>query len=283
MVMNRLEAAGSLPGNQDPVKQFAISEIRRMFGDAGIEDPGMPSVIAPGETPTSQTFSKDQLILPETQIPQYVLDVLQRAEKAGITFFEPYHLSGITLNEDTNVDGWDKKPADWYWEQIKNGTVSQDAAKLPDTWVLIDRTQKPNYRDGKQMYEKDPLETMIAGLRKEGKIQRVKGIPDASRFGISSDELRDHVLPEIAKLLGVEVSAVRLPKAIEVNIIGNLAHPEWGKTNTWEWFEDKFEDTYRLLGGYSVSGGLTDVGCTWSDSHLDDIGFRPLVVVSSKA
>lgn len=74
------------------------------------------SVATPVETPTPKTLSKDKLILPETQMPQYVSEVLQRAEEAGIGVFEPYHLSGITLTRELRVEGWKKKPEDWYWK-----------------------------------------------------------------------------------------------------------------------------------------------------------------------
>lgn len=239
-----------------------------------------PIVKSP-ETPVEiKTLSKDQLILSEATLPQYVSDILQRAEKAGIGVFEPYHLSGVTLTKDSEVHGWDRKPEDWYWDQIQNGNVGKDAVTLPNSWILIDKTQKPDYKDGKQMYEKDPLGSIISRLRKEGKIQKVKGIPDASRFRISHDELTQTALPEIANLLGVEASDVRLPKAIEFNVIGNFKHPEWGKTNTWEWFDDSFGDGRRLVGGRSGFGGLTLVSYRWSDAHGDRIAFRPLVVVS---
>jgi len=117
-----------------------------------------------------RTFSKDQLILPEKQLPQEVSDILQRAEKAGIKTFEPYHLSDITLTKDSKVEGWDKKPRDWYWEQIEHGNLDEDAAKLADSWILIDKTIRPNYRNGNQVHENDPFGVLMERLRKEGKV-----------------------------------------------------------------------------------------------------------------
>ena len=228
------------------------------------------------------TISRDQLILPETQIPQEVSNILQRAERSGIDIFEVYHLSGVTLTQDTRIEGWDEKPDDWYWGQIRNRKISRGAAKLSDVWVLVDKTQKPDYKDGNQLHEKDPFGPLLEQLRKEKKIQSMKGVPKTSRFGISHDELAQIVLPEIAKLLEIESSAVRLPNEIEFNVIGNFKHPEWGKTNTWEWFDDKFVDGGRLIGGGSGLGGLAHVS-NWSGFHHDSIAFRPLVVVSPKA
>lgn len=276
MAMRYIE--GGLRGTGDPGKQESLGK-----------DIPLPSVVTSVEKPSVktselQTFSQDQLILPETALPQEVSDALQRAEKAGIGVFEAYRLSGITLTRDSQVKGWDKKPDDWYWDQIKNGKLSPDAAKLPDAWVLIDKTQKKDYNKyGKQMYKNDPFGPILQKLRNIKKIQSIKGTPDTSRFGISHYELTLVVLPEIAKLLGVDKSAVKLPKEIEFNVIGNFKHPEWGKINTWEWFDDKFGVDRRLRGGFSGYGGLASVNYDWSDRHRDLIGFRPFVVFPSKA
>lgn len=218
----------------------------------------------------AQTISKDQLILPEIQIPQEVSDILQRAEKIGLTFFEPYHLSDVTLSKDSNVEERYAKLENWYWKQIASDNINKNASSLPDSWVLIDKTQKPNYQEGKQMYEKDPLGILIAMLRKEGKIQKVQEMPDTSRFGILHDELTQAVLPEIAELLELEASAVRLPKAIEFNVIGNFEHRDWGKTDTWEWFGDRFRTVGWLIGGhYHRSHRLTGLSRV---SHLQSEG-----------
>lgn len=287
MAMQHTEGGLRELGDDDLAK--IIGGVREAFNrrHPDLNDISFPSVEKQTvETPEvrsqPQNLSGDLLIFPETQIPQEVSEVLQRAKKRGLTFFEPYYLSGVTLDKDSNVVGWDKKPKNWYWNQIKNGKISRDASKLPDSWVLIDKTQKPDYKDGKQMYQKDPLGSIIDNLREKGKIQKVKGIPEASRFGVSYYELTQVVLPEIASLLGVESSAVRLPKAIEFSVIGNFKHSEWGETNTWEWFADKFGDDFHLVGGYSGFGGLAYVSDYWSDGNSGHVGFRPLVVVSPK-
>jgi len=264
-----------------------IASVHKLNGS----DIPFPSAATSIEKPVAQTpetpvaikrFSRDQLILPETQIPQEVSDILQRAERAGIRL-EPYHLSNVVLDENSSVEGWNSKPERWYWEQIGKGNIGQDAPKLSDSWVLVDPITRPDYKDGEQLHISDPLGPLLAKLRKEKKIKNLKGIPAASRFVISPNELIAVVLPEIAELLGVEASAVRLPKAIEFNVIGNMKHPEWGQANTWEWFEDNFEDDNRLAGGDSDNGGLADVDYGWSCGRYGGVAFRPLVVVSPKA
>jgi len=235
---------------------------------------------------STQTFSKDQLILPEITIPQEVSRILKRAEKAGIGVFEPYRFSNITLNQSSNIEGWNSKLEDWYWKKIRNGELNQDAATLPYYWLLVDKTQKPNYKSGKQVYEKDPFGPLLGQLRRDKRIQNieVKGMPETSRFGTSKNELTQVVFPEIAKLAEVEekISQVRALTAKEFNIIGNIRHPEWGRTNTREWLEDKLKDGHHLVGGDSDQGGLSQVSPAWPDSHYAAIGFRPVIVISSK-
>lgn len=169
---------------------------------------------------------------------------------------------------------------------MANGRISEDATKLEDVLIAIDSTQKPDYNNGRQLYQNDPFAPLLERLRKERKIQVPRGlihIPKTSRFGISPDELTEHALPAISEMLEVDSNQVRLPKEIEVNVIGNRSHPEWGQTNTMEWVQDKFEDGRRLIGGGSGSGGLACVVCDWHVNRLDFFGFRPLVVLSPRA
>ncbi|MDP2637993.1 MAG: hypothetical protein Q8P26_02950 [Candidatus Levybacteria bacterium] len=231
-----------------------------------------------------EIFSPNQLILPETVLPQEVEEVLRRSEKVGLGLFEPYRLSDTILNQSNIRETLDYKPKSHYWHLIRDGAISGDSPKLPNAWVLIDKTQKPDYKNGRQMYEGDPLGLLLSKLRSEGKIQKVKELSDASRFGIIHDELIQIVLPEIAKILGLDSSQVRLPKVIEFNVIGNLKHQEWGKTNTTEVFADKFGHLNQLVGGNFDRGGLSDVvSSTYGFFNLRSgrIGFRPMIVLFS--
>lgn len=214
--------------------------------------------------------------------PPELSATLLKAHEIGWTQAEPHFLPKIELEQNSDFPGWTVKPEEWYWQKIREGKVARDAATLDGVWVIIDGSQKPQYADGKQMYENDPFAPLLKQLREEGKIQVpywCKDIPKDSRFGISHDEIRKHVNPAIATLLGVQPEQVGALKEIEFNVLGNLAHPEWGnKTTTSEWFQDKFEDGSRLFGGRSDDGGLGDVAYEASGGHYGDLGFRPLVV-----
>jgi len=218
--------------------------------------------------------------------PQELSVAMLKAREIGWTQAEAHFLPRIELKQNSNFPGWTVKPEEWYWQKINEGKVAKDAATLEGVWVVIDGSQKPQYKDGKQMYENDPFAKLLTQLREKGKIQVpdwCRDIPKDSRFGVSHDELRNSVNPAIANLLGVQPEQVRLPKAIEFNVLGNLYHHEWGKTTSWEWFQDKFEDAYRLIGGHSDFGGLAYVNFYASDYHGDRIGFRPLVAFPPKA
>ncbi len=211
--------------------------------------------------------------------PQELVDALKRVKEQGVNSFEPHYLPPIILKEEDDYPGWKVKPLDWYWGLITVGNIDKDAAKLPGAWVIVDGMQKPNYANGNQMYEDDFLVTVLNKLRDEGKIHNTIGGRAGSRFDISFDEISQHVNPVIAKLLGVDANQVRLPKEIEFNVLGNMFHPEWGNTSTYEWLEDKFGGGSRLFGGGSE---ITSLSRRLSRDSLDRIGFRPLIVFSQQ-
>jgi hypothetical protein len=130
------------------------------------------------------------------------------------------------------------------------------------------------------MYKEDILAPVLEDLRKRKIVTdfEVKG----SRFRISWDELQKPEVKEaIAAAMDVSPESLRLPRAIEWNFLGNAYHPEWGETNTWEWFDDSYQKGQgRLYGGYSEFGGLSNV--YWDDPGVRrvDLGFRLQVVFS---
>lgn len=103
-----------------------------------------------------------------------------------------------------------------------------------------------------------------------------------SRYKISWDEIAQHVLTILAEKERVEPSNVLLPTEVQFNVIGNMYHPEWGQTNTYEWLNDKFEAGSRLIGGHSGDGGLASVYYWGSGDRGGHVGFRPLVAFPSK-
>lgn len=233
--------------------------------------------------------AEHQLALPSLDklvVPADPPEIAEVWKKKGFTNFDFFHLSAHEFESNGDYPGWNVKPESWFWENVKNGRISSGATRLYDMLIAIDHAQKPNYNKGMQLYPNDPFGDILRKLRQEGKIKvpkELKHIPDTSRFGISSEELIEHVLPAIAWVLEVDSSQVGLPTETEVNIISNLYHREWGDTNTCEWMQDRFEGDghLRLIGGFSANG-LEYVRRLPSDGRDDNVGFRPLVVLSSE-
>lgn len=221
--------------------------------------------------------------------PQELIDTLNKAQKIGWIAAEAHFFPKIQFEQGLNFPGWSVKPEDYYWQKIKEAKIPPDAATFEGIWVVADGSQKPQYQHGIQMYENDPFSSILAKLRKDGEIQVPdwnNHIPATSRFGINNDELQIYVNPAIVDLLGVQPEQVRQPKAIEFNILGNLFHPEWGETNTWEWFEDKFSrHNLHLIGsgGDYAHGNLGRMNFGSCRDNYDNLGFRPLVTFPPKA
>lgn len=249
------------------VLRYSPDEVRELFssGKAHLITPKKEFQEPTGDLVKSEseawrTFLGKDVDVPP--VPQELLEAQQRAQEKGITTLEAHYLPAMKLGvrggkggkipvKPIDAPGWATKPNDWFWEQATEGKVDDSAISLDGNWVLIDKTPKPQYDNGRQSYESDTLAPLMARLRDEEKIE---GSPTpTSRFSTSWNELDQKALPELAHELGVRDDQVRLPKAIEFNVLGNMHHKEWGETTTWEWFEDKFGSDRRLVGGGALA------------------------------
>ena len=196
--------------------------------------------------------------------------------------FELHYLPEEDLTKERDLPGWKKKPEDWFYDKIQEGKISEDATKLPGAWILADSREKPQYNDGDQTYEDDEkIGKVLKKLRANGAIKDFK--KEDSRFNISWDELNKTEMKEaLAEILNTDPQNLRLPRAIEWNYLGNAFYERWGKTSTWEWFEDEYDKGwFRLHSGLAGLGSLSGVGCHGPVFRVDALGFRPLVVFSS--
>lgn len=225
--------------------------------------------------------------------PPSLLSETQRlAENEGFNF-APIFFPAIEFKPDSDYPGWKDKPEEWYWRQIgKRGGISEDAAKLGGFWGLLDISVRPNYNNGRQLFDNDALGNILKKGRRNGKIvvpDYLQHVPDTSRFGVSPNEQDAYVFPELAKVLNLSdkikkgIVQTRRLTEMEFNFAGNLRYTHFGEANTWEWLHDNFGDGDRLDGGHSGYGGLALVYDDWSGFRDDDLGFRPLVVFLSKS
>ena len=188
----------------------------------------------------------------------------------------PVFLPDVEITEDMDIPGWIKLDK-WFYYHIRSRKISADSAKLFHGWYLADFSIGTDYTNGTQVFQSDPFSLIIAGLREHGKIGKCDNTLYGSRFYITNDEWRNVVCPAIAEALGFRPEQVRLERAMEFNVIGNLYDPNRGKYNMWEWFEDIFGDSYRLCGGDRGRGGLSGIGLLWSVFRGGGVVGRPLV------
>ena len=211
-------------------------------------------------------------------------------QKIGL---EPHFLPRLEMAESTSFQGWKVKPEQWFYQKIAEGrilreisgqlAVDKGAHKLLGITALIDTRLKPKYEDGRQMYENDNLlGPIIEELRRAGKIADCK--PHSSRFSVSVNEWEEDIKPALADKLNLEPNQLRLERVIEANVVPQLypymPRKDDGKTNTWVWYEERFEGRGRRLhGGDSDDGGLAGVNDDWADNPWDYGSFRPLAVL----
>ena len=190
--------------------------------------------------------------------------------------FELHYLPKERLTKERDLPGWREKPHNLF-QYIEERKVDAEALELPGQWILIDEHEKPDYDNGNQMYENDPLAEGVKELRERKILSDYKIL--GSRFFISSEDLRkDEVRQVFASVLKVNPEKIRLPRAIEFNFLGNAHYSEWGDTNTWESFADRYADRSRLHGGNKDRGGLSDINhLSSSDDSRPPGGFRLLV------
>lgn len=268
------------------IVQFSSKRLNELFatGKATRVDSQGKEILVPHdlmrkELKAWETFLGRELgsFLKIPEPPKELIDVFGRIKALDITSFEPHYLIPMTFMRHDTYPGWKVKPDDTFWSMINAQEINLDSSLLYGRWILIDTIQKPSYVDTKQMYENDPLKYFLAKLRRERKMHQHKSFPEGSRFGLSWDTLHSDVFPELAKLLADSNNRVRLPRAIEFNIIGNMHHPEWGETSSLETFEDRYKQNECLCGGRTNWGGLANIYINSSDSWSGMRGFRPML------
>lgn len=209
--------------------------------------------------------------------------VCENIRREGLWTPEPFFVPQRRLPEDVSFPGLEHPLSSVLYGWMREGYVGADADTLPGLWIIWDPTKRPDYRDGKQMYpDTRRFKELLVYLRERANGIEVPDdlsrVPKDSRFGISADAVdgsKNLVAGEVASILALQKGeTVSAPPYAVFNYIGNLAHRELGGVNTSEWFRNSFRRGYRLRGGSSDFGGLSDVRYWHSDSGHDRIGFR---------
>lgn len=225
---------------------------------------------------SEEFFSQKMPEIPGKIYDEFAIRI-RNLEKQGFLGFDVVILPDMELTPVAEIPNWKTRPESQFWKKLMAKTIPEDAASLRRGIYLVDGRDKPNYENGNQMYKDDYLAPLMQKLRGDGKVENYP-VPLGSRFCVSPVEIEKVIIPEIAQLIGTK--GLRYKRFIEFNIIGNMMHPEWGKTNTWEWCTDEYLASHHLICGNSDNGGLGEVKIDFSiDAQPDDIGFNPLVEI----
>lgn len=224
--------------------------------------------------------------LPISHIPTEITE--ERLNKWSEQGMGLHFLPDVDFDRQQDFPGWKVKPYEWFYERAAIGDVLdfddkrqlvpvEKPTNLGGKWVLIDERPKPIDNNG-LVYENDFLEETMRTMRAEGALDHNSDLNPGTRFFTSWTEWNEKIRPEAAKVLGVRPEQTRLPKVMEYNYLGNLLHPEWGSTDTWEWLQEACGDgKYRMRAGHSFAGGLAIVYWRGPAGHGTDRGFRPVV------
>ena len=157
-----------------------------------------------------------------------LLRTLQQIDAKGVRVFKPYNL--------TRIKGYWGSNYDLPFQSLSKLAISDPT---PAELLLVDTTVRPESLDGGSIYKDDPFSEVIEKLRREGHIRTSSRVSLGSRLDLSYDEIQRFVLPDIADMLGVDRSQVRVPKLIE-NALLLPFYPEFeGRSEIWEWYADR--------------------------------------------
>jgi hypothetical protein len=203
------------------------------------------------ESQKLSVFFEKEIIIPPMP-KEFTLEQLERWEALGM---EVHYLPAVNMTQDRKLKNWKIFPVDWFYQQIKSNQIPSVATLIPEGWFVIDGRQKPMCQ-GVQVYENDPF-------------------PE-SRFNIHPYIFETiEMKQKISKAFDIDIDRIQLPEAMVWNLVTNIHHPEWVKTDTWEWIKEARRMVgSRLACGYVESDG--NAFMCWGADARDNTGFRPM-------
>lgn len=201
--------------------------------------------------------------------------------------FNIHYLPKMTLKQELNLPFWKDRPHKIFYKKIEENKISQKAIGLPGKWILIDSRDKPQ-KKGIWITSEEinsikktcylDLENYFKEKNKQiHKDEYLKEILNKmgfnSRFCLSIEDI-DKLKPFILRLLKIKDKIVRLPYYMEYNYLGNTVYKQWGRTKTWEWFEDIYDKNQHLAGG---SNSVGTIGWDPINYWSTILTFRPVI------
>lgn len=253
------------------------------------------------------TFFGKKVAIPKP--PHAFLEAKKRIEDKGVRTFDPIYFPDAPFVKEAEYPGWIVRPSQEFWQasrwQPNMAQAQRQGYKgmnaLKGCWALIDKSKRPGYNDGQQIFDDDPLKPILEELREKVNIDSVTtSVPHASRFGIPPHIQDTYVFPRLVNEWNLtnlkdsgKLNIGRLT-GMEFNFAGNLRYNHFGESDTAEWLQDicgvpdygprmdvVMVYGHRLIGGSSRRGGLEHIDLRQSDSNLvlpyNAIAFRPVI------
>ncbi|MFH1457384.1 MAG: hypothetical protein ABIF17_04745 [Patescibacteria group bacterium] len=228
-------------------------------------------------------FGAEFVNMPE--LPNWVTEELLRYW--GDNIFYIHYIPKISLDEKLDLPLWKDRPSKVFYKKLDQGKLKQETKMLPGKWILIDGRDKPA-KKAPWIRINDVLFLQKLGFNPKKYLQQwnrqlfqneyladvLKEKGFGSRFCLNIYEI-NNLKPHILSFLKIDTQkVVRLPFFAEYNYLGNSIYKQWRTTETWEWFEDKFDNSQYL------AGGSESVGCVgWEPPEFWStiLTFRPVV------
>lgn len=243
-------------------------------------------------SPNHETFSLEGNFLEQKLESAGVTPELERRlKKFGFIF---HFLSQQDLTPQ--IPTWTPPLSPWLKIHIEEEeTVDPKVLFLPQALIAIETRAKPPFENGQQMYPRDEefLGPVLKSLREEEKIPReveyglgTLNLPPDSRFGLSFEEIKNHIIPQLSQILDVEKKRIHLPKISQFLYLAYHFYPQLLSKGTIEWCEDLYfsartkEVIGRLFVGDTEPGERNLIYWRGPGGRLPSLGFRLVVSFS---
>lgn len=231
-------------------------------------------------------FFREHIETPPDELLKKLVDASVRLKTMGFDNFIPtvlpYHYLNRGLSYIRQIQS--SAPPNDFFDKVDDKTYPSKSLEIKKGLYLIDTTERPNLSLGIQGFIGDHgMEEFLEQKKVKNKLllalqkDYIKD-PPVTRFNLTANEINKIVLRELSGNIfptSTSSQTVRLPRYIELNLIGNICAPQLGRGNTEEWFGDDQNEGF----GVTLVGGkdLKSVRPVWKHHRSPTIGFRPMI------
>src|SRR3989344_3708301 len=218
------------------------------------------------------------------QAPERVLEILEGVQSRYGNMYDPIPSTALAIPEGPLPKDW-RPMSPWFLKQLADGNIFPCCAgEIPDGWYLMDRTVRPEFQEGQQLYtlpdgSADPIGEEISYAR--GRSYR-GAVPRTSRFDMRPVSQIGVLLPLLADNLSLATDKgerMTMRPYIVMNRWRNLHDLEMDAVDTWERTSDWTVDMHSIVSGHKDHGGVGDVADYAGDISEPNVGFSTLIYI----